>query len=265
MVHFRQHPGYGRVVSVPDDFRANLPASFEYHVGRSGAVDEEKRRPDGVWVEVEGGGIPVPLLVRIDRTPDDRFVITGLLIGRDEHREITWSMLRQIKPASIIGMLFAGWDPRLPEKLVDETWTAPTPWLEPTPEELAAVGGNSVDLEPFDAEPGSPEAEAADRHYRDTMRALVAHDVWRKIGGRQRSEVGATVEEVTRPRASVATNLTEFAEIYRRNYAADPRRATAATVRELEKLGLPASRATVVRRIAECRDLGLIPPKEKKP
>ena len=86
-------------------------------------------------------------------------------------------------------------------------------------------------------------------------RALNAQTIWQMTGG---SRPDSEVTEVTRPRASVATNLTEFADAYKRNYAANPRRATTATARELH-----ISRATAIRRIAECREIGLIPPKEQ--
>jgi len=62
-----------------------------------------------------------------------------------------------------------------------------------------------------------------------------------------------------RPRRHAASNLREFAEVYLRNLAATPNRATAATAAELH-----CSRATVIRRLAEARTAGLLPAKESK-
>lgn len=259
MVHFRKHPGYGHAVSTPEDFEIGIPRSFEWLTGSvPGLADgvSTRAKPDGVWVEVKGGDLPVPLVVRIDQTPSGRFIITGMLIGRDEHRELTWTTLRQIKPSSIISTIFAGWDPRFPEKLVDDTVHRQAfPWELPTSEELEAVGGEAFFLDPA-LPPGDAEAQQLDRAGREAARALRAYEIWRMTGGAQ----GATTpaEEVTRPRASVATNLTEFADVYRRNFASDPRRATTATAKQLH-----ISRATAIRRIAECREIGLIPPKEQ--
>lgn len=252
------HPGYGRAVSVPEDFRVGIPNSFEHQIGRSGARGEESRRPDGVWLEVEGGGIPVPLLVRIDQASNGRFLVTGLMIGRDEHRELTWSTLREIKPASILSMLFTGWDPRLPEKIVDDRVDAQQPRDPAVDDEVAQAFARSNQGDPHAFDNLSTEARAAYRETVDFLRPLAAAAVWRMTGGAERARSGGEVTEVTRPRASVATNLTDFADVYRRNFAADPRRATSATANEMH-----ISRATAIRRIAECRELGLIPPKEQ--
>jgi hypothetical protein len=244
-------------MDVPEDFTVGIPHTFDWQVnlGLGSGYVNHNTPPDGVWVEVDGGGLPVPLVVRIDRTADGRFIVTGMLIGRDEHREIDWSTLRNIKPASIISMLFAGFDPRLPDKLVDETWVAEREAgsVPVTQEELDEVGGHHVDLEPGSHPAGSAEAAEFERTTREFVRALKAHDIWRMTGGRQ-----GAVTEVSRPRASVATNLTHFAETYMSNVAADPRRATTATAEQLH-----ISRATAIRRIKECRDLGLIPTQEK--
>lgn len=69
---------------------------------------------EGQWVQVKGGGLPTGLVARIDRAPDGRFVITGLLIGLRERREITWETLRHIKPASVLEQIFKGFDPKNP-------------------------------------------------------------------------------------------------------------------------------------------------------
>jgi hypothetical protein len=62
-----------------------------------------------------------------------------------------------------------------------------------------------------------------------------------------------------RPRRRAASDLREFAEVYLRNLAATPNKATAATASQLH-----CSRATVIRRIAEAREAGLLPRKESK-
>lgn len=254
MVHFRQHPGYVHVVDVPEDFRVGAPDRFPGLVGLDGDPQNDKEPPDGVWVEVEGGGLPVPLVVRIDRTADGRFIVTGMMIGRDEHREIDWATLRSIKPASIIAMTFAGFDPRLPMQLVSgnwrKTWNALVDAV--TPEHLQAAGVEPNEFLHPEPDPEGRRLELAGKEVDQMQRALRAHEIWQRTGGEP-----SQVTEVNRPRASVATNLTEFAAAYMNNVAADPRRATTATARELH-----ISRATAIRRIKECRDLGLIPPQE---
>lgn len=62
-----------------------------------------------------------------------------------------------------------------------------------------------------------------------------------------------------RPQRHAAPNLRDFAEVYLRNLAATPNKATAATAAELH-----CSRATVIRRLAEARKAGLLPLKESK-
>jgi hypothetical protein len=239
-------------MDVPSDFTLGIPTSFgrQLDLGPDGI-------PDGVWVEVAGGGIPMPLVVRIGRASDGRFVVTGMLVGRDEHKELDWAALRGIKPASIISMIFAGWDPRDPAALLNQK-AAEWATLEPpiTDAELAAAGGNYYDLDPWVIDPDDEATVARARRLQaEEFRALVAHEIWRKTGG-QLPQPDAT--EATKPRASVATNLTEFASTYNRNYATDRRRATTATAEQLH-----ISRATAIRRIKECRELGLIPAQEQ--
>jgi hypothetical protein len=62
-----------------------------------------------------------------------------------------------------------------------------------------------------------------------------------------------------RPRRQAAPNLREFAEVYQRNFVETPNRATAETAAQLH-----CSRATVIRRLAEARTAGLLPPKESR-
>jgi hypothetical protein len=248
MVHFRLHPGYVRAVSTPEDFELGIPCTFE-GLMRGDGLDDGPKDPAGVWIAVRGGGLPVPVVVRIDQTRDGRFMVTGLLIGLDERREVTWTTLRQIKPATILSNIFAGWDPRIPEKALSEALERPDfSWDEPTIEEFADpnLPLNLARPDP----PGPDEIEQAAKWSREWPRALRAYELWRQTRPDERA---SPAEEVTRARASVATNLTEFAGAYRRNYAVNPRRATTATAEELH-----ISRATAIRRIAECRDIGLL-------
>lgn len=69
---------------------------------------------EGQWIQVKGGSLPTGVVARVDRAPDGRFVITGLLVGLRERREITWETLRGIKPASVLEYIFEGFDPKNP-------------------------------------------------------------------------------------------------------------------------------------------------------
>lgn len=251
-------------MNVPEDFRVGPPQSFHELVGAADSSSSRNPRVGGVWVEVSGGGLPVPLAVRIDRTADGRLIVTGMLVGRDQHREIDWATLRAIKPASIVSMIFAGFDPKSPEKLLEGRWWAEKVAYDvrdPTPQELyEAKGWGGLDVDDLMVTPpeGTPKAAAANRATVDLDRARYANEIWELTDPAPVDGEQPAVTPVTRARASVATNLSEFAETYRRLFAADPRRATTATANELH-----ISRATAIRRIQECRDLGLIPPKEK--
>lgn len=76
------------------------------------------------------------------------------------------------------------------------------------------------------------------------------------------SRPGGTPRTTARPatsaRARVAEDLERFAEVYRQNRARTPHRAMAATAGQL---GI--SRATAIRRAKECRERGLLPPRER--
>jgi hypothetical protein len=63
----------------------------------------------------------------------------------------------------------------------------------------------------------------------------------------------------SRRRRHAAPNLREVAQVYLRHLAAKPHRATTETAKELH-----CSRATMIRRVAEAREAGLLPPKESK-
>lgn len=211
--------------------------------------DPEASGLGGHWVRVEGHPLPAPALVRIDRASDGRLMVTGLILGYKDRREITWETMRKTKPATILGLIFSGFDPKRPQAVLEESESGGR-WVrrgeDPEDDQLFVDADDDVDemtvWEDSDA-------------YQDWMRAVAAFEIWRAAGG----PTDEAVVEVNRPRASVATDLQAFAQTYVRNYAANPRRATTATARELH-----ISRATAIRRIAECREIDLIPPKEQR-
>ncbi len=61
------------------------------------------------WHSVHGGGLLVPIQIRVRRSEDNRYVVTGLLI--DDHSEVNAAVLRSIKVADIVKHLFAGYAP----------------------------------------------------------------------------------------------------------------------------------------------------------
>lgn len=83
----------------------------------------------------------------------------------------------------------------------------------------------------------------------------VASVLWERNrpGGAPRPRITAPVQ------GRVATDLDAFASTYTRHRAATPHRAMKATAVELS-----ISRATAIRRAAQCRQVGLLPPKETK-
>jgi hypothetical protein len=206
---------------------------------------------EGQWLKVSGGPLPLPIAVRIDRTDDGRFVITGLLIGLDSRKEITWETLRQIKPSTILGYLFYGFDSKDPAKVHDL----------PAAEFLTTVRGEDFDEEAWaaghDDHRRLPKVIMHPRSWRERVRAMAAHQL--RMGAHSDEKAMHRVEAVTKPRATAAANLTEFADVYLRHLAATPHKATTATAKELH-----ISRATAIRRLAEARELGLIPPKGTK-
>lgn len=235
-------PRYGRRVSIPKTLRVGLPSSFLTHLRAFGQA--EVRELDGQWVLVKGGPLPVEVLLRIDQAEDGRFMVTGLLLGLRTRSEITWETLRRIKPASIVSMIFSGFDPRNPLQEYARTDPAPP----------QRIGGDDFDQAAWEADDEDlPLIDHGSAEYREHLRAAAAYRLWSTARG---SASVTTVEPQTKPRASVATDLAAFASTYQRHLATTPRKALQATADELH-----CSRATVVRRIAECRELGLLPPK----
>jgi hypothetical protein len=69
----------------------------------------------GSWVQVSGGGLPVPVQVRIHRHADGRYVITGLIVGdATTPKEIASRTLRRISLIKIVADLFKDFDPAQP-------------------------------------------------------------------------------------------------------------------------------------------------------
>ena len=115
----RLPPGYGRGVSIPKSFQVGLPRTLAKLLSGWQTIQGATQIPEipgleGQWLEVSGGPLPTRVLVRVDRAEDDRLVITGLLLGWRDRQEITWETLRQIKPASLLEWIFAGFNPMNP-------------------------------------------------------------------------------------------------------------------------------------------------------
>lgn len=191
-------------------------------------------------MRVSGPPLPLPVMVRIDRADDGRFMVTGLLIGLRDRREITWETLRLIKPASIVAWIFSGFDGKRPLDEVRAT--------DPSPPRLV---GTDFDLDEWlESDDDAVIMTGSNEDYA-YKRAQVAFNLWQSTTFESPTRLP---EPATKPRASVAADLTAFAETYSRNYAANPRRATTSTAEQMH-----ISRATAIRRIAECREVGLLP------
>lgn len=245
MLHNWLQADYGRVVSIPKDFRIGFPSKFGWFIRRGVG----QQRPvtvhglDGLWVPMAGGPLPVEVLVRVEQAEDGRWLLTGLVIGLNSHREITWETLRSIRPATLLSYLFSGFDPRSPLRALRRSDVAPA----------ATMAGGDFDLEEWRRDDEDlPAFNVGSEEWRAYTRAQAAFRFWSES---RTHGVASPVEPITKARASVAINLNDFAEVYLRQLASSPGKATLATAEELH-----VSRATVIRRLAECRELGLIPP-----
>jgi hypothetical protein len=65
----------------------------------------------GLWVEVEGGGLPMPIGIQVHRDPAGRYVFTGVRIGGESFEEITSQTLRQIKLTEILAAYYEYYEP----------------------------------------------------------------------------------------------------------------------------------------------------------
>lgn len=212
-----------------EPLQAGRPKTFSQMVGPvfgaiTGESDPVIHGFDGLWTLIKGAGLAVPIAVRVELSDDGRYVVTGLCIGRTRHDEITWQTLRSINLSRVIAELFADVDRENPYQSMRT---------------LPEVG----DL-PEDEWPVITLADLS--RPADAAAALLIADRRRgelpvpkpKVGGRGPSEA----------------ELRGFALTYERHYASQRKRATAATAKELSM-----SRATVIRNIARCRALGLLP------
>ena len=65
-----------------------------------------------LWVRVDGGDLPMPIDIRVDRAQDGRHVFTGIRIGGESGtQEITSQTLRQIRLAEILAAHFEHFEP----------------------------------------------------------------------------------------------------------------------------------------------------------
>ncbi|MCM3554523.1 hypothetical protein M3697_05305 [Janibacter melonis] len=242
----RNPTGYLLRMEIPEDLLVTGPHAFQTGPDGAERIDE--------WVRFEGGGVPVPLYARVERSTDGRFVCTGLAIGIEGHQELTWDTMRQIKPATLLSYIFAGFDPEDPFGNVRESFKRAA--HQELTEAAVKAGRTQLTSEEV-AEVLINSTEWTQRVTADDRRRAAAFGLWSYLTERDpMPEEGVA----RKPRASVATDLGRFATVYKKHLAASPRRATQATADELH-----CSRATVLRRIAEARKLGLIPPKDSAP
>ncbi len=210
LLQHRRRDGYRPVMPPAEPLKISLPQTFARLTAPLFAPDEELPDLvglDGQWLRVSGGSLPLPVTVRIDQSDDGRFIVTGLLLGFRERREITWETLRRLNLASLLESIFEGYDPDNP----------------------AAIYANEQDI---------------------FGRGIVHLALWHARKGMQ----GAAPPNSRRRTA--APDLRLFATTYLRHLAVKPHTAMTATARELH-----VSRATAIRRAAECRKVGLLPAK----
>lgn len=119
LLHPRRGFGsYGRGVTASRPFWVSAPSTLAnlltgWLSGRGPKIPDLPGL-EGQWVEAKGGPLATPVVARVDRAPDGRFVITGLLIGLRDRSEITWETLRGIRPATVLEQIFKDFDPNSP-------------------------------------------------------------------------------------------------------------------------------------------------------
>jgi hypothetical protein len=138
------------------------------------------------WVRVTGGGLDIPVLVRVAYGRDGRPMMTGLIIGNDGPAEITADTLRHIRIGALLEQLTAGFSPHDPP-LVDDL-RAQTEWglmheftrrsPPPAPEQTRSRGPSDAEL----------------RHFAEVYRTEVRRN--------RRRAMSATAEEVGVSRAT---------------------------------------------------------------
>ncbi len=110
-------------MSTEKPLRLGLPNTFARLTASFGVRDKDLPELvglDGQWLTASGGPLPRPVAVRIDRSEDGRFVVTGLLLGLRDRREITWDTLRRLNLASLLQSIFTDYDPDNPAALYAE-------------------------------------------------------------------------------------------------------------------------------------------------
>lgn len=260
LLQSRYPTGYFVRMTLPKDLTVAGPMTFTLtEHGLSARPSEEG---EDLWVWVEGGELPTHVLVRIDRSPDGRFIATGLHIGLFDETEIGWDTMRRIKPATLLNYIFGGFDPADPfAEAADVVQRLAQPSLDKLAgekqSELLEKGAEALTGEDYERWRAENFGQLLRGVSSDPInqRALTAYLVWEQLADRP----PMPAEQAAKPRASVATDLNQFAATYLKHRAATPRRATQATADELH-----CSRATVIRRLAEARKLGLIPEKDSK-
>lgn len=230
LLHKRLRCGYLVSVATDSGLRAGLPQPFSELVGpplrfATALPLPEIHGLDGTWLHVKGAWLPAPIVIRVDRAADGRYMITGLLLGWRQQREITWQTLRNLKLAAVLEEIFAGFDPSNPMKALGDL---PSGRLS----ELSA-----------------PALAAA--HLYDRLEPNLYVRQVQPADGDQPAETRGR-------RGPSADDLEAFANVYRRLYATQPRRAMTAAAAETS-----VSRATAIRYAARCREVGLLPPKDQ--
>ncbi len=224
-------------MTTPDDLHIHLPRSLEEIV--STTPDSGARR----WVEMSGGGLPGRVAVGVDRTEDGRFIVTGLLIGHRGHDELGWQHLRGIRPATLLSWIFDGFDPLQPAAMARETLAGSVEILD----------GTEFDQEAWERDDEATPLQSPGQAWRD-LRKQAPYALWTAVSGQPSGQP----REESRATAG-ATDLEEFAKVYQRHFALTPTKATAATAKEYA-----VSRATVIRRLAAARSVGLLPPADPR-
>ncbi|GGM67078.1 hypothetical protein GCM10012275_42000 [Longimycelium tulufanense] len=168
------------------------PERFEFHTEH---IPDDDLITRGPWIEASAGGLDAPILVRVGKSADGRPVITGLIIGEYEDKEITSDTLRKIRVGALLSQLFEGFDPDTPPGLT-------SPDAEGFSEDLGA----QIDW------------------------GLMHEHVWHPA---QDADPRPRQLAEARSRGPSDDDLRAFAKTYHRELMRNPRRAMTATARAL--------------------------------
>lgn len=133
------------------------------------------------WTGVEGGSLPVPIEILVDRAPDGRHVFTGLRIGDGWH-EVTALTLRQIKLGEILAAHFEQMEPVLAMEALCAQGSVP---LRPARPHRGPAGPDDQVLRDFAR---TYQAELARQPHRAMTAAAAAHNVSRTTANRWAAE-----------------------------------------------------------------------------